>query len=141
MIWAEIFKLHHFYAGTHRSISRVSRFQPRRFNISSIYSHEDNPWSQNLPLVAKTWKEFCNEHLPDPEHAKLRGRLLRLEDTCGPMMRKRFPPGVGCVAAKEEQAGRPSVSPVTLLSLGIHRDGQIADYSTSDIIICFFFLF
>jgi len=40
----------------------------------------------------KTWKEECHNRLPSPEHAKLRERLLQLEDIHGDAIRKRFPP-------------------------------------------------
>ncbi len=39
-----------------------------------------------------TWKEECHKRLPSPEHAKLRERLLQLEDIHGDAMRTRFPP-------------------------------------------------
>lgn len=85
----------------------------------SGYSYEGEEWFKlNIPLTATTWKALCYAYLPNPEHAKLRERLLRLEDIHGPGMRKRFRPEEGSVAAKKEQARLPSVS---LVSYGIHR--------------------
>ncbi len=42
--------------------------------------------------IEKTWKEECHKRLRSPEHAKLRERLLQLEDIYGDAMRERFPP-------------------------------------------------
>lgn len=78
-------------------------------------STKSGEWfKHNFPLIAKPWKELCNEYLPNPEHAKLRERLLLLGDIHGPAMRKRFPPEDGSVAAEEEKARRLSVSRLPL---------------------------
>ncbi len=37
-------------------------------------------------------EEECHKWLPSPEHAKLRERLLQLEDIYGDAMRMLFPP-------------------------------------------------
>lgn len=61
-----------------------------------------------------TWKDLCRTYLPNPEHAKLREQLLRLEDILGPAMRQRFPPKIGSIAAEQEKARLSSVSLASL---------------------------
>jgi len=43
------------------------------------------------PDIERTWKEECHAWLPYPLYAKLRGRLLQIEDIYGDAMRERFP--------------------------------------------------
>lgn len=84
----------------------------------------------------KTWKEVCHEHLPKPEYAKLRERLLHLDDIHGPAMRKRFPPREGSAADEEEQPRLASVS-LFLSSLGIHcTKSDCAASDTSSLFTC-----
>lgn len=64
-------------------------------------SHESKLWfEREFPSLVKTWKEVCISYLPNAEHAKLRKRLLRLEDIRGAALRKRFPPKEGSLAAR-----------------------------------------
>lgn len=91
----------------------------------SSYRFQGAAWvKRDVPSITKTWKEVCHDYLPDPEHTKLRERLLLLEDIHGPAMRKRFRPQKRSKTAKEEQAGHPSAS-VRLLILGILGVGSL----------------
>lgn len=77
----------------------------------SSYIHDSDKWlTSEFPSIAKPWNELCHDYLPSSEHAKLREKLLRLEDMHGPWMRKRFPPDEGSLAAEEEEAWTVSVS-------------------------------
>ncbi|KLO10512.1 hypothetical protein SCHPADRAFT_515258 [Schizopora paradoxa] len=71
-MWVDAFKLHQFL--------RRTEFQK---------------YSKDHPLVCKPWGELCHESLPNPEHAKLRQILLRLEDIYGFAICNRFPPEKG----------------------------------------------
>lgn len=66
------------------------------------------------------WKVLCHEHLPNPEHSKLRERLMHLEDVHGPAMRKHFPPKEGSWAAKEAR-----LSSVSLTFVESHCGGSL----------------
>lgn len=92
----------------------------------SIYSFKDEDWLKcEFPSIAKPWKELCQDNLPKPEHAKLRERLLRLEDGHRPAMRMHFP-----------QDERPRRLLVSLATLGIPRRGaDLATTSTNDNIL------
>lgn len=74
-VWTEIFKIH--------CILQTSPGWRLSSSYALIY------WKLG---VEKTWKEECHKQLPDLEHAKLRERLLQLEDIHGDAIRKRFPP-------------------------------------------------
>ncbi len=43
-------------------------------------------------MFRKSWEETCHGELPGPQHARLRERLIRVEEMHGDAFRKRFPP-------------------------------------------------
>jgi len=72
-LWVEVFKL---------------QYVTRRFAPTSSLGPEH-------PSFEKTWKEACHGRLTHSEHAKLREKLLLLEDTHGDVIHKRLPPRIG----------------------------------------------
>jgi len=72
-VWTEIFKM-----------QCILQSSPGRRALST-------EWYWYI-FIKKTWKEECHVWLPNPEHAELRERLLRLEDIHGDATRTCFPP-------------------------------------------------
>ncbi len=93
-IWVEVFRMHCILK---RLVMRNIKF----FNVFSflpllcaylLCSHIGRAMSPRAAQACyRTWREECFRQLPNPAHAQMRERLLRLEEVHGGAIRNRFP--------------------------------------------------
>lgn len=93
-VWAETFKFHSIFRRYVRCLLGLI-YLSFSWTLPS-HAHSCESWVEGrFLIVTRTWTEICHTYLPNPEHAKLREKLISLEDIHGPSIRKRFPPKEG----------------------------------------------